>query len=181
MLTGFQLRAARAVLDLFNKDLAQKLGLHHSTLVRLEENTPNLSYLKCNLRTLVLLTNYFESQQIIFSHKNNITLKIEKSILADDSENSNLTRFQLKAVRIGMRLTQKELGEYIGFPQSTLSELESNNKNYEFLKYSEETAKLIKSFFTANGIVFADSYSVMLLDDPITLLDKQKKLFDIDK
>lgn len=181
MLTGFQLRAARGVLDLYNKDLAQKLGIHPSTLVRLEENTANLSYLKCNLRTLVLLTNYFESQQLSFSSTNCIRMNVDNCALGNDFNEINLTRFQLKAARIGMGLTQKELGEYIGFPQSTLSELESFNKNCDLLKFHDKTASLVKSFFTKNGIFFIDYYSVTLLDDPTNLLHTQKKLFDIEK
>ena len=69
MLTGFQLRAARAVLNVFTKDLGESIGLHYSTLVRLEEQTPNLSYLKCNSRTLLLITNYFENNGLLFPNK----------------------------------------------------------------------------------------------------------------
>lgn len=181
MLTGFQLRASRGVLNLFTKDVAKSIGLHISTLVRLEENTPNLSFLKCNLRTLLLITNYFESNGIIFPNRGAISLKkFDDSSIPKDSS-YKLTRFQLKTARIAMRFTQKTLGEYIGLPQSTLSELEGKYSNTNFIRCSEDNAKIIKLFFLKNGIVFPNYTTIELIDDPILLLHKQKKLFDIGK
>ena len=78
-----------------------------------------------------------------------------------------------------MRLSQKLLGEYIGFPQSTLSELEGIGNNVDYIKCSEENAKTIKYFFLENGIIFPDFMTVELTDDPVSLLNQQKKLFDI--
>lgn len=172
MLTGFQLRAARAVLDLFNKDLGEKIGLNYDTIVRLEAKTQNLSYLKCNLRTSVLLANFFESERIIFRNKSSISIKSDTNIFDEILCESKITRFQLKASRIGMRLTQKELGEHIKLHQCIISDLENKNKNYEFLKYDENVIKIIKSFFIKNGIAFPDYYTVTLIDDPVILLNK---------
>lgn len=179
MLTGFQLRAARGALNIFTKDLTQSIGLHNSTLVRLEECTPNLSYPKCNSRTLLLITNFFESEGILFPNKNAISLKKTSKSSLEEASDYRLTKFQLKSARIAMRLSQKLLGEYIGFPQSTLSELEGIGNNVDYIKCSEENAKTIKYFFLENGIIFPDFMTVELTDDPVSLLNQQKKLFDI--
>lgn len=179
MLTGFQLRASRGVLNLFTKDLAKSIGLHYSTLVRLEENTSNLSYLKCNLRTFLLIKNYFENHGITFLNKNSVTLKTEKYSSAQKMPNGKLTRFQLKTARVAMCLTQKSLGEYIGLSQSTISELEGIENNHDIIKCSEDAERIIRSFFLENGIIFPDHKTVELIDDPILLLNQQKKLFDI--
>jgi DNA-binding XRE family transcriptional regulator len=180
MLTGFQLRAARGALNIFTKDLGLKLGLHYSTVVRLEERTPNLSYLKCNLRTSMLITNFFESQGIVFPNKSTIALKINKDFLEQHASDNKLTRFQLKTARLAMRLTQKLLGEYIGFPQSTLSEIEGGGENLDFIRCDENNSSVIILFFKSYGIIFPNYYTVELTDDPSLLFNQHKKLFDIE-
>ena len=176
MLTGFQLRAARAVLNVFTKDLGESIGLHYSTLIRLEEQTPNLSYLKCNSRTLLLITNYFEHNGLLFPNKETIALKKYMDSNIQVISENDLTRFQLKTARIAMRLSQKLLGEYIGLSQSTLSELEGAGNNTDFIKCDEIKVKYIKSFFIKNGIFFPDHFSVELIDDPIIIKSTKKTI-----
>ncbi len=176
MLTGFQLRAARAVLNVFTKDLGESIGLHYSTLVRLEEKTPNLSYLKCNSRTLLLITNYFEHNGLLFPNKETIALKKHMDSNIQVVSENDLTRFQLKTARIAMRLSQKLLGKYIGLSQSTLSELEGAGNNTDFIKCNEIKVNHIKSFFIKNGIFFPDHFSVELIDDPIIIKSIKKTI-----
>lgn len=179
MLTGFQLRAGRGVLNLFNKDLAQKIGLHYSTLVRLAENTPNLSYLKSNLSTSILLNNFFETNGVYCNIHNSLRLKTTN--VCNTNNKDVITRFQLKAARIAMNLTQKELGYYINIPQSTISDLENYYNNKDILNLAQCSFEIVNNFFTRNGIAFPDLYTITLKDDPVTILGEQKKVFDTER
>ena len=60
MLTGFQIRAARGCLSLHLKDISSRIGIHHSTLTRLESQTANLTYINSNTRTSLLLKNFYQ-------------------------------------------------------------------------------------------------------------------------
>ncbi|RYE05551.1 MAG: hypothetical protein EOP33_05245 [Rickettsiaceae bacterium] len=159
MLTGFQLRASRSVLNLLIKDLASETGLYHTTLSRLENSTPNLSYLKCNLRSSILLIKFFESKHVIFPNINSICIK---NIVGHVNHGRSITRFHLKISRIAMRASQKIFGELFGIPQSTISDLETTGMISDCINVDE---KLIK-FFMSKGISFIDPWIIELFDDP---------------
>ena len=75
MLTGFQIRAARSYKNLYIKDVSLAIGMHKSTLTRLEAQTTNLAYINCNTRTSLLIKNFYESQKIIFPSNNSIGIR----------------------------------------------------------------------------------------------------------
>ena len=166
MLTGFQFRVSRAILDLYYEQLANHAGLHFSTLKNLEEDTPNLSHPRCQLKTVIALTSFFNKHGILFSSSNIITLKPSEIITSQESSDK-MTRFQLKGARVALRLTQKELGEHIGIPQSTLSDLEIRHKNEQFVKLNPAVIKAMKSFFLQQGVTFPSHTSIELNDNSV--------------
>ena len=166
MLTGFQFRVSRAILDLYYEQLASHVGLHFSTLKKLEEDTQNLSHPKCQLSTLINITNFFNKQGISFPNDNIITLNTLKVTASQDSSDK-ITRFQLKGARVTLKLTQKELGQNINIPQSTLSDLEINYKNEQFIKLDPIITKTTKSFFLQHGVVFLSPTSIKLISNKL--------------
>jgi DNA-binding XRE family transcriptional regulator len=161
MLTGFQFRVSRAILDLYYEQLASSVGLHFGTLKRIEEETPNLSPIKSQLSTVILLTNFFNTCGVFFPSNNIVTIN-GKEYTTRKSPSEEITRFQLKGGRVAIKLTQKELGEYINVAQSTLSDLEIKYKNEQFIKFDSSKSRSIRSFFLQYGITFPSPTSIEL-------------------
>lgn len=166
MLTGFQFKVSRAILDLHYEQLAGNVGLHFSTMKRIEDETPNLTPLKSQLSTVILLTRFFNKQGIYFPASNIVTINKNTSSAGRDSLDK-ITRFQLKGARVALKLTQKELGEQVKIPQSTISDLEIKYKNEQFLKLDPAVARFIKSFFIQHGVIFPSPVTIELKTDKI--------------
>lgn len=167
MLTGFQLRAARSSLSLYLKDVTDALGLHTSTLTRLEAQTPNLSYISSNTRTSLLLRKFYENREVIFPYYNSIGIATKKQ---KPEVNSQFSRFQLKISRIALRLSRKKLGSILKIPETSIAGWET--KKNILSVFSPQNIQLlnnIKIYFHSKGIVYKDSNIVELLDDPVDI------------
>ena len=78
-ITVFQLKAARAGLDLSVSELHRKTGISRATINRIEKQTPNLPP-SCNITTVFHLRKFFEANGIIFDNPNKISFDIDSSI-----------------------------------------------------------------------------------------------------
>jgi DNA-binding XRE family transcriptional regulator len=170
MLTGFQLRAARSCLSLYLKDVTNSLGIHASTLTRLEANTPNLSYINSNTRTSLLIQNFYQGKGIIFPYYNSIVINYNNQ---DSKLKSRFSRFKLKISRIALRMSRKELGAILNLPESSIAGWE--NEKDLLSTFSPQDTKIVdimKMYFQNKGISYKGFNIVELLDDPV---DKSRK------
>jgi DNA-binding XRE family transcriptional regulator len=165
MLTGFQIRAARSYKNLYIKDVSLAIGMHKSTLTRLEAQTTNLAYINCNTRTSLLIKNFYESQKIIFPSNNSIGIRGT----TQDFKNTSINKFQFKISRIATRLNRKNLGELIGLAESTIEGWETQQNPLLPIKCNDsnlENLLLTRDFFLDLGIIYPYHNIVELLEDP---------------
>jgi len=170
MITGFQLRAAKSVLGLSAKEIAEEVGIHPATIIRLC-STKNMAYLPCNIKNIVSLIAFFKVKNISFNNDsitNSISLNLSLSKFHTENK---MTRFQLKAARISTYLTQEGLSSYLKISSSTLSLLE-NLQNNEYIESSKIDIYALKRFYKHIGIIFPNDLSVALTQDPSFLAKK---------
>jgi len=165
MLTGFQLRAARSSVSLYLKDVTGALGLHASTLTRLEAQTPNLSYINSNTRTSLLLKNFYESKGLLFPYYNSIGISYKNR---NSKLNSQFSRFQLKISRTALRLSRRELGNILSIPETSIAGWETGQRNLlsTFFPQDSSVLETMKFYFRSKGIIHKNFNIVELLDDP---------------
>ena len=158
MLTGFQLRAARAVLNLSGVKLGSFIGVGMSNINTIEANTKNTDYIVTKTRNAVLLKRFFEENNIIFSDEYSITLKT-KVILVDPIK---LIRFQFRAGRVALRKTPQEFRELTGLSENVFKHIEKK-KNIEYIDIkSGKYSGFLREIFYKNNVYFPDHYSVSL-------------------
>jgi len=177
MITGFQLRVAKAVLKLTAKQIAEAIHVHQGTIIRLGF-TKNLEYLRCNAKNLILLKKFFELQCILFPDDNTVSLN---TTITHVPITNQLTRFQLKSARIATGLTQKELSSCIKQVSSSTISLLEQLKNIEYIDSTKINISLLKKYFECLGIVFPNDLSVSLIRDPQILSKKTKIILDAKK
>lgn len=165
MLTGFQIRAARTALSLNIKDISNSIGLHYSTLTRLESQTANLAYINSNTRTSLLLKNFYQNNGFTFSHFNSIELK---SSLGSLNQITTMSRFQLKISRIALRYSRKQLGSMLGIPETSIAGWETGGDILSpFSPHSSEILSDLKSYFIKSGLLYPSFNIVVIQDDPV--------------
>jgi DNA-binding XRE family transcriptional regulator len=165
MLTGFQIRAARSYKNLYIKDVALAIGIHKSTLTRLEAQTKNLSYLNCNTRTSLLIKNFYENQKIFFPSNSSIGINNTTQVFKD----TILNKFQFKVSRIATKLNRKNLGELINLAESTIEGWEAQRDSLSPIKCNNSNLRSLltaKKFFLGLGIIYPHHNIVELLEDP---------------
>lgn len=170
MLTGFQFRASRALMEYTFKDISDVIGVHEGTLIRFGL-TKNLEYIRGHSQNVIALRSFFEDNHIIFPSKNTITLgtNIHPHIQTDNA----LTCFQLKVSRIATGLTQDELSVYVRLSSSSISLLERKD-NTDYISSNKIQISILKQFFERLGIIFPNDLTVELIKDPQILMRKNK-------
>ena len=176
MLTGFQVRAARAALNLYLKDIAEAIGIHTSTLTRIEAITPNLSFLSCNTRTCLLLKHFYEERGLRFPTTSSILME-SQGLRIDNSEelNKNLNKFQFKVSRVATRMSRKQLGKILHITESAIEGWESQNHYLLPIKCKSNTKPLLanaKKYFIDVGIRYPNFDIVDLIEDPTINIKK---------
>lgn len=170
MITGFQLRAAKSVLGLTAKEIAEEVGIHPATIIRLC-STKNMAYLPCNSKNIISIITFFKVRNISFNNDNIINGISMNLALSKVNTENKMTRFQLKAARIAINLTQEGLSSYLKISSSSLSLLESL-KNDEYIEISKIDTYALKRFFKHIGIIFPNDLSVALTKDPAFMAKK---------
>ncbi len=164
---AFQLRAARSVTGIGVKEIALYLGVS-GTIVSRWDNMSPLKTIKSKVTNPKALIFFFTQHKILFLTENSISLDIDNLNTTDlDIDNLNtteyLSRFQLRASRAILGLSQRELAEATKTSQGIINYLESLDNTYFINNTSKDIDTTIyKLYFEENGIIFPDNYSVTL-------------------
>jgi hypothetical protein len=157
ILTGFQLRAARKVLNLTLDQLCSNVCITKSALMKLEK-TDNLEEIICSTKDAQNLYNYFLENKLLFPNKH--TIKLNEQIEPKDAYN-NLTRFQFVAARTANKSSYISLSNIINIGSATLQAYEAKN-NIEYLKSYKNIISDLILYFNENGISFSTNLSVSI-------------------
>jgi transcriptional regulator with XRE-family HTH domain len=152
----FQLRAGRSVLGIGVREIGECLGLSGAA-ISLWEHKDIEENLKTTDDNIILLRKFFEQREVFFSDERTISLN---PTLVNQSTGDVLTRFQLRAGRAILNLSQSELADYLGVSTQLITRAERLN-NKDFIRPKEQGVVLkIKSWFESNGIYFTNNLSL---------------------
>lgn len=158
ILNTFQFRASRYCLNLGVRDMVEILNLSRTSISTLE-NLPNFHPMNISDFHSRNLADFFNSNGISFKDENSM------SFIGSEAGDS-LTRFQLRAARVIMHITQQELSIMMDFPTGLIGYLEKLSNDYLLTK----TPKIvdedkIRSFFNSKGIEFTYNSGIYLKED----------------
>ncbi|NDA91178.1 MAG: XRE family transcriptional regulator [Alphaproteobacteria bacterium] len=156
MLKSFQLRVARSVTGIEVREVALYLGISR-TIISRWENKPILDYIKTKKVSLESLFFFFKQHGIMFPDEHSVRfvsqLKPYNSI--------HLTRFQLRASRAALGLTQDELADLTNTSRSIINYLEIQNNETLLNTINKDIDDLVfKKFFQIKGLLFPDSFTI---------------------
>lgn len=158
MLRTFQLKAARSVTGIEVREIALYLGISRTMISRWEKQ-PILSLIKTKKASPESLVFFFKQHKVLFPDQNTISFDTE---LTHESSN-HLTRFQLRASRSILDLTQYNLAKLTGTSRSDINYLETQN-NTDLLSDTKKRVDdiILKNFFENNGIMFPNIFTIQL-------------------
>lgn len=160
MLKIFQLRVARSVTGIEVRELALYLGVSRTIISRWEKGSP-LECIKTNKVSPKSLAFFFKQHNILFPDEYTVKLK---SII-NNLESNHLTRFQLRAARASLKLTQEELAKLTDIPKSIINYLETQSNETLLHTTNKEIDDLIlKNFFQNKGLIFPDNYTISFVN-----------------
>ncbi len=158
IITGFQLRAGKKVLNLTLEQLSTNCNVSKVTLGRLINTINNTDEITCSAQDAEKIVTYFNKEKIIFPNKTTITLD---KYAAPRELQSNLTRFQFMAARVALNLSQKNLVKYIALSHTSFQRFEKQNNECYLTSSKIQISDLIL-FFHRNNIAFPDNKSVKI-------------------
>ena len=153
LITSRQLKAARHVLNLGVRDLTQIIKIS-KTIINDAENDKTRDFF---YKYSPALIDYFKSYNITFPSNYYICYKeTTNSTLSSVS----LSRFQLRASRSLLNMSQRHLASLIGVSREIMIKAEklSNDSNIKY--FSAHTTQKTKEFFLNNGVDFPSPLSV---------------------
>lgn len=154
-ITNIQLRVARQILNLGVRDIAKLLKISKATISKAELGKTRDFFIK----NTPALRDFFESQQILFP--NEYSVRITPKITGELSEHENpLNRFQLKAARCVLQLSQQELAAKAGIDKGIISRAELLNNSKIITSSKLEAISDIKNVFYNHNIEFPDPWSI---------------------
>lgn len=158
IITGFQLRSSRKILNLTLKQLHELTSVSKVTLARLENNIENLEDIKCSAQNAESIYNYFIGKKLLYHNKSTIFLDIDT---INNGEEKSLTRFQFLVARTICNMSQISLAKKIDIHYNTIYRLEKveNNKS---LDINKRNINIILNFFQSKGVSFPNDKSVFL-------------------
>jgi len=158
IITGFQLRASRKVLNLTLEQLHQATGVSKITISRLESTIDNLQDISCSAKDAENLYNYFTNEKLLYPNKNTISLDLNIDYKPIEE---NLTKFQFIVARVICRISQHLLSKQLGIHYNTVYRLEKNS-NESYLNTKKEDTIHFIHFFEKMNINFPDNKTVYL-------------------
>lgn len=159
MLKVFQLRAARSVTGTDIRELALYLGVSRTIISRWENQNP-ISNIKTKRVSGDTISFFFKQYNIIFPDYHTVKLDSEEFIQYSE----HLTRFQLRAARAALGLTQSKLSELTGISVATINYLETQHNTMFLNKTNKDIDDIVlKSFFQQIGITFPDNLTIRIL------------------
>lgn len=161
MLTSFQLRASRSVLGLGVREVGNAIDVSRTT-ISVWERQPALQKITSKKKDTTPLDLFFKKYGIIFPDEFTISLvtNLPKNL-------NHLTRFQLRAARSALGLTQEELSSFTNISIQIITYLESK-KNDTYINSTPKKfdESLIKNFFEQQYIRFLDDFTISLIKNP---------------
>lgn len=156
MLNTFQLRVARSVTGIEVREIALFLGISRTIISRWEKYHA-LEELKTQKAPLESLVFFFKQHNLTFPDKN--TVMFHSALKPFVSE--HLSRFQLRAARAALHLTQEKLAQEVGVSKSIINYLETHT-NETLINTTKKTIPdlLFTEFFKSKGFVFSDVFSI---------------------
>lgn len=154
----FQLRAGRSVLGIGVRELGNCLGVSGATISLWEQKDANKN-LKTSTDNIILLKKFFEQREVFFPDENTVSLN---PALLHHNIDTTLTRFQLRASRAILNLSQAELANFIGVSSQLITRAEHLN-NKDFIRPKESgVVKKIRGWFENQGILFRNNLSLSI-------------------
>jgi hypothetical protein len=160
IITGFQLRAAKASLNLDYNTLSNDTNVSKITLSRLVNTIKNLDEITCSVQDAHNLYNYFRDKELIFPNQHTVAMNypIEKRSVIN-----NITRFQLVVARTALRLSQRDFAKNItSITRSSFQKFEEQKDN-DYFKNTKLSPTKIIVFFNKQGVSFPGNSSVSIL------------------
>jgi len=158
IITGFQLRASRRVLNHTLEELHQSTGVSKITISRLESTIDNLQDISCSAKDAENLYNYFTNEKLLYPNKNTISLDLNIDYKPIEE---NLTRFQFIAARVIYRISQHLLSKQLGIHYNTVYRLEKIS-NESYINTKKEDIIHFIHFFRKMNINFPNNKTVYL-------------------
>ena len=159
----FQLRAARVTAGIELKTIGNLLGLTKAA-ISLWEHRDDLSKLTTSKENIRIMQELFTKHNIFFPDENSITL-IDK---AENKKSGSLTRFQLKAARTILNISQAELANIIDIPKQIITRAELLRSNQYIRPLNKRTTMILKSFFESKNIIFKEDLTVSFIENKKT-------------
>lgn len=161
ILKSFQIRAARSVLGLGVREVGNYINVSRTT-ISIWERQEALQTIQSKKSDVSLLITLFKEYGIIFPDTATVTL-----VTNNLNNSKHLTRFQLRASRAALSLTQEELSGFTKIPIQIITYLESKkNDVYINTTPKEFNESLLKSFFEKQNIKFLNDFSITLTKNP---------------
>lgn len=158
MLRSFQLKAARSVTRIEVREIALYLGVSRTIISRWEKQ-PALNFIKTKKASPQSLLFFFKQHKISFP--DNSTIHFDSKLTNKNS--IHLTRFQLRASRSILDLTQQELALQTNTSRSVVNYLETQNNEILLDTTNKHVDDLtFKKFFEDKGIVFPDNFTISI-------------------
>ena len=156
MLKTFQLRVARSVTGIEVREVALYLGISR-TIISRWENQPISNYIKTKKVSPESLFFFFKQHGVLFPDEHSVKFISQLKPL----DSAHLTRFQLRAARSSLGLTQDELAKLTKTSRSIINYLEIQNNETLLNTTNKEIDDLIlKKFFQEKGLSFPDSFTI---------------------
>jgi len=156
-ITYVQLRAARHVLNLGVRDIAKILKVSKATISKTElGKTRDFLY-----KHSAALLEFFERHNIFFPNEYFIRYHVNQEIIENIQKyDSGLTRFQLRAARYILNITQNKLAELINIDKGIITRAEQL-QNTDFINPQDHLIVLrLKNLFQEHNVEFPDQLSV---------------------
>lgn len=157
IISNLQLRATRQVLNIGLRELSKILKTSKSTISKAELGKTRDFFFKNS----AALIEHFEKNQIMFPNEHTIRFTPnvhQHELLGANAE--SLTRFQLKAARCLLNISQLELAQTIGIDKGIVSRAELLHNDQNINPSDKIVANRIKEVFFEHGIEFPDPFSI---------------------
>ncbi len=151
-LSYIQLRAARSVLNLGIRDIAEFLTVGKSTINKVELGKTRDFLHKHS----AALTDFFTKNNIVFPTE----YSIKYTIPPTHQENKSITRFQLKAARVVLNTSQLSFSQIINTSKSLISRAELLPNETYIKSINPQTILRIKDVFLQHGIELHEPNSI---------------------
>jgi transcriptional regulator with XRE-family HTH domain len=157
MLKVFQLRVARSTLNLGVRDIGAYINLSRSTISKIERMDIH-SVINITDEQNTILIKIFNDKGLFFPNIHSISYKNMHL-----SSTGSLTRFQLRAGRSILGLSQRELSEFLHIKKSDLNYLENlDNTSYLAIKKTAINQNDFKIFFESKNIKFPNDGTILV-------------------